>query len=265
MGIRIIGTGHIFEKSVREVREAIYKETPDIVAVELDFVRFKALEEQNFSVDLKDDDFKLNLNDVVRGGSLLVFLQRILSMIQKELGRRYGIKPGADMCAAILAAKDTGSNVALIDRNIDITMNHILAIPFREKMSMFKGVDNPDVLFGLLGGDLERILEEENLNRVMDYLKKTSPSLYSVLVDERDRYMALQLDMLQKKNPDAKIIAVVGAGHRRGIQRYLERLSSGDEISLRPLIEIKRVSVFGVLFLIFGVVVAYMLMKIGSR
>ena len=51
MGIEIIGTGHIFERSVREVREAIYETRPDVVAVELDEARYRALAEQGFSLE----------------------------------------------------------------------------------------------------------------------------------------------------------------------------------------------------------------------
>lgn len=70
MSIRIIGTGHIFELSVKEVRNAIVEDKPDIVAVELDEKRYWALEEQGFSTDLPDEAFSLGvvLRETVRGG-----------------------------------------------------------------------------------------------------------------------------------------------------------------------------------------------------
>lgn len=189
-----------------------------------------------------------------------------LSAIQRELSKNYGVKPGADMCAAIVSANEVGGSVALIDRDIETTLNHLLAIPFREKIRLFTTRDSDlEVLVRLLGGDLERILEEDNLDKVMGSLKKSVPSLYSALVDERDRYMSVQLDTLQKRNPDAVIVAVVGAGHKKGIQRYLEKLDAGFEISLRPLIALRRTSFFSVVFLILAIVLAYIMTKVRFR
>ena len=113
--------------------------------------------------------------------------------------------------------------------------------------------------------DLERILEEDNLNKAMDSLKNNLPSLYAALVDERDRYMSVQLDTLQKSNPGAVIVAVVGAGHRRGIQTYLDKIGSGLEISLRPLIALKKTSFFSIVFLILAIVLAYIITKVRLR
>lgn len=268
MGIEIIGTGHIFEKSVREVRESIHRGTPDVVAVELDGSRFRGLAAQGFSMDFQEGelDFRSLLGNVLRGGSLPVFIQSLLGEMQRELGKRYGIKPGADMCAAILAARDVGGRVLLIDRDIEVTINHLLAIPLKEKIALFTSRDKDlEVLVGLMGSNLENLLEEEILVEVMDSLSRNAPGLYNALVDERDRYMALQLDDFRKANPDSRIIAVVGAGHRRGIKRYLEKLGRGYEISLRSLVSMRKTPIYSVVFLIFAVILTYIITKIRFR
>lgn len=43
--IFLVGTAHVSEKSIREVEEAIERYAPDVVAVELDERRFKALQQ----------------------------------------------------------------------------------------------------------------------------------------------------------------------------------------------------------------------------
>ena len=51
------------------------------------------------------------------------------------------------------------------------------------------------------------------------------PSLYKILVDERDIHMAKQLNKISSLYPDKQIVAVVGAGHIKGILSYLFKLS----------------------------------------
>ncbi len=268
MSIEIIGTGHIFEKSVREVRESIQRLGPDVVALELDDSRFRGLAAQGFSMEFQegDVDFRSLLVKVLRGGSLPVFIQSLLGGVQRELGKRYGIKPGADMCAAVLAAREVGGRILLIDRDIEVTINHLLAIPLREKIALFTSRDEDlEVMVGLMGSNLENLLEEGVLVKVMDSLKRNTPGLYAALVDERDRYMALQLDSFRKKNPDSQIIAVVGAGHRQGIKDYLKKLEGGYEISMHSLVSMRKTPIYSGLFLIFAVVLAYILTKIRFR
>ena len=202
----------------------------------------------------------------MRGVSLLVFMQAVLGEIQNELGKRYGIRPGADMCAAILASKELEGRVLLIDRDIQVTLNHLLSIPLKEKIALFTSREQDlEVLVGLMESNLEGLLQEKNLVRIMDSLKKNTPSLYNALVDERDRYMALQLDSFKKNNPTANVLAVVGAGHLRGLKKYLTDLDSGKEISLRPLVSMNKTSIYSIVFLIFAVVLAYIITRLRFR
>ena len=47
--------------------------------------------------------------------------------------------------------------------------------------------------------------------------------VYKILIDERDRFMARRLSELSKLYPENKILAVVGAGHVKGINKYLTK------------------------------------------
>jgi len=264
--IKVVGTGHIFEKSVREVAAAIVEETPQIVAVELDVARFNALEDGGWRLDAPERDVgivSLLKTAVGGGGSFPVLLQGVLALIQKELGKEFGITPGSDMVAAIQSARAAGCRVALIDRDIDITLNHLLSIPFKEKLRLFShSKDGVGALGSALGANAESLLEEKNIEAIMQSLRNDLPTLYSALVDERDRYMASALLVLVGKYPDAKIVAVVGAGHRAGLEAYLRNPAA---VSSSGLSDRRRVSVFGVLILLVPVIAMYIFMKIKFR
>ncbi|HIH78293.1 MAG TPA: TraB family protein, partial [Halobacteria archaeon] len=49
-------------------------------------------------------------------------------------------------------------------------------------------------------------------------VEKTYPNVAKVLIDERNLYMAERLIELAKNNKDKKIVAVIGAGHEKGVK-----------------------------------------------
>jgi len=264
MGIEIVGTGHILKRSVAEVRESISKELPDYVAVELDIKRFKALEGASFSPEAyRPVSIREIIPTLWRGGSFPVFLQAALAMIQRELGEKYGTRPGADMCAAILSARAVGSRVLLIDRDIEVTLNRLMSVPLRELFTVLASNREEDlqVISGILQGNIEDILKQENLDVLIGMLRNKHPYIYNALIDERDRYMAHALYKTQEKHPESRILAVVGAGHKKGVAEYLEKMRCGQEIEITPLLETKQVSVPRYVMLALLVSAAFILMK----
>jgi pheromone shutdown-related protein TraB len=267
MSVKIIGTGHILQKSVEEVRNAILGERPDIVAVELDYNRFKALEDVNFLPEAYRTriSFKGVLSASVRGGSFPVFIQGILALIQQDLGEKYGISPGSDMCAAILSAREIGARIALIDRDIGITMNRVLRVPLREVLALSSSKEEDlEDLSKISMDKIEDILEKDNLELIIRGFKRKQPSLFSALVDERDKYMADMLEKISVENPEKKIIAIVGAGHLGGLTGYLESLQAGSKIDTAPLLEQKKISVFRMIGLLAALFFSFILFKLKS-
>ncbi|MCZ7397141.1 MAG: TraB/GumN family protein [Candidatus Methanoperedens sp.] len=169
--IILVGTAHVSEKSVGEVNAVIEREKPDIVAVELDKGRFQALKGEN---EVKE----INVRELLSGGKFYEFLlHSLLAFVQRKIGEDTGVKPGSDMIAAIDIAEKNKARVALIDRDIRITLGR-----FWNKMSFFEKLK----LFGSLVG---ATVGMENL---MDISK------------------------------EGTVVAVIGAGHREGIQKYLD-------------------------------------------
>jgi pheromone shutdown-related protein TraB len=214
--IRIVGTAHVSQKSVDEVRAAIEEFRPDVVAIELDPARFQALKQQAQDPSVRD------VLEVKNFNSLLV--QWLLAYLQRKIGFDLGVEPGAEMKAAIGEAEQRGIPVALVDRDIRLTLLRFWnSLGFIGKIKMFWAlivsiaeVDNGQEI------DVESLKDQDVIAVVMEEFRKFSPSGARALIDERDAFIAHQLVLLKAQRPDGKILAVVGAGHRQGITAYLE-------------------------------------------
>jgi len=132
--VTVVGTAHISERSVEEVEETVERERPDIVAVELDEGRYRQMQGET------PDD--LDAGDLLKGNTVFQFLAYwMLSYVQTQLGDRFDIEPGADMKAAIDVAEGLGIDVALVDRDIQTTIQRFWArMSVTEKLRMIGGL-----------------------------------------------------------------------------------------------------------------------------
>ncbi|MDL5360532.1 TraB/GumN family protein [Halalkalicoccus sp. NIPERK01] len=222
--VRLVGTAHISTDSVAEVEETIERERPDVVAVELDEGRYRQLQGE-----LPDD---LDAGDLLRGNTVFQFLAYwMLSYVQTRLGERFDIEPGADMRAAVETAQSLGLGVALVDREIQTTIQRFWArMTLVEKLKLVGGLFLG--MFGYGSGeeeiDVEELTDADVVTAMMAEFRRFSPGGAEALIDERDAYIAHKLLALRNEGHD--VIAVVGAGHREGIERYL-----ADPASLPPM------------------------------
>lgn len=199
----IVGTAHVYEKSVIEVREAIRDEKPDIVALELDPVRLDAL--------LHQEDRKPTLREMKDFGFKNALLLLFMSYLQNKVSSETGIMAGREMIEAALEARSLGIPITLIDRDLRITIQKLMdKVGFKEKLMIFKDLILPEEEYSI-------DYAYENPAALIDEIKVKYPFIYEVLVDERDRYMAENLKRISKE----KVLAIVGAGHVSGIKRYL--------------------------------------------
>jgi len=218
--IRLVGTAHVSQQSVDEVRAAIGEFNPDVVAIELDPSRFNALKRQAADPSVKD------VLEVKNFNSLLV--QWLLAYLQRKIGLDVGVEPGAEMKAAIGEAESRGIAIALVDRDIRITLLRFWnSLGLLEKIRMFWAlvisiaeVDNGQQI------DIESLKDQDVIDVVMEEFRKFSPNGARALIDERDAFIAHQLVLLKSQRPEGKILAVVGAGHRQGIAVYLDNSST---------------------------------------
>ncbi|MBP1947053.1 TraB/GumN family protein [Methanobacterium petrolearium] len=230
--LKIIGTAHVSEKSVEEVRNTILESKPDVVAVELDAARYQNLLNEKNGVQT---DKEIKIREILKGNNLTMFLvSGFLSYFQKKIGEEVGVKPGSEMLAAAEAAQEAGARVALIDRDIQITLKRALNhMTFWEKAKFVYSIIASFFTDDEAIEDIESIKEGDALEEVMGYFQEMSPHAYEVLVKERDAYMARMLLDL-----DGDVVAVVGAGHKEGIR---EKMEHPEEIPpLHQLLELKK-------------------------
>jgi pheromone shutdown-related protein TraB len=209
----------VSEKSVKDVEEAIEAYRPDVVAVELDARRYQSLKEGG------QGQKEIPIKELLKGNNLAIFLmQTLLAFVQRKVGAEMGVKPGSEMLAAISAAEARGLQVALIDRDIGITLARFWAkMSLREKFKMFYSLVFASLGIGTKDIDIDKMTQEDVVSDLIEELREFTPSVAEVLVDERDAYLAHNLlDIGRTK----RVIGVVGAGHREGIRKYLERPST---------------------------------------
>ena len=214
----IVGTAHVSQRSVDEVREVIARVRPDAVCVELDRTRYEALTRANAFRDL-------DVTKVVREGRSLYLLAHLgLAAYQRRLAASLGIKPGAEMLAAIEAANAGGIAIELIDRDIGITLKRT----WRNLGPWKRLTLLASLLFGAGPGDphgsdepvtaqtIEDLKEPKALSEMLNELGRLVPQIKAPLIDERDQYLASKL-----RDAGAgrrHVVAVVGAAHLPGIQ-----------------------------------------------
>ncbi len=217
--LTIIGTAHVSEESVNEVKDTIYEQHPDIVAIELDRGRYEKIKKQMMGIE---EDENISVTRIIKENKVGLFLtSTLLGYFQSKIGADVDVAPGSEMMGAIEASQDLQIPIALIDREINTTLQRALnKMGFIEKAKFAYGL-----IASVLGFDdeeddidIEELKNPENLDELMEMFKDEAPSVYEVLVHERDAYLAGKIMQI----PYDKVVAVVGAGHKPGIERYLD-------------------------------------------
>lgn len=217
----LLGTAHISHKSVQEVEEIIQAENPDHVCVEIDQERYKSLVEGQ---KWKNIDIAKLLKE---GKGFLLLGNLMLASFQKRLGSKLGIRPGEEMRRAIELAQSKGIPITMADREIQITLKRA----WRKAGFFQKNKIMATLLASLFTKEeidekeLERLKEKSALQEMMEEMARHLPIAKSVLIDERDQYLAAKIF----DAPGQKVLAVIGAGHAPGIIKYLELCDQGSK------------------------------------
>lgn len=210
--ITLVGVGHVFAIS-DSVRDIIRSKRPEVVCLELDPARYRALS--------------------TRESSTQVPLQyRLLAYFQKRMADKFGTEVGDEMIAAVKAAGEVGAKVALVDMDAAKVFSLLWRkMSFREKLQLFGGA-----LVGLFASKetVEREMEkyEEHETVYLEKLGDGFPAVKEVLIDDRNRYMAQRISSIAAQH--GSVLAVVGDGHIPGILEQLKPLEA-EAIRLREL------------------------------
>ena len=228
--VTLLGTAHVSRASAEKVRELLDGGGYDAVAVELCPSRYHAILDP-------DALSRMDLFKVIREGKVsMVAANLALGAYQQRLAEQFDIEPGAEQLAAIRHAQAHHKPVLLIDREIGVTLKRVLHnVPWWKRFGLFAGLLGSLISRDEVSeADIEGLKEGDVLEHTFAEFAEDRKDLFLPLIDERDRYMAARLlQELQAQSPE-RVLAVVGAGHLKGIQAYLD---AGME---RPAREIKK-------------------------
>ncbi len=233
--IVLVGTAHVSKKSVEEVRAAVETFAPDIVGVELDQGRYKALSQ-------RAEWAKTPVTEIIRSGRAYFFMASLfLASFQRRLAERFGVEPGGEMIEAVNLAHARKAKLALLDRDIGVTLKRAWRLmTLREKLRF--AWEAWAVLFGIrrladldaaqreaegkppkpedLEAELAELMDEDVLTEMMEEIGRFAPSVKRVLIDERDEFLAKRILLSAK---EGRVVAVIGAGHIKGVRAAIAR------------------------------------------
>ena len=224
--ILLIGTAHISQSSVDEVNTVINQVNPDTVCIELCSSRYQAM--------LAKDQWKnMDIFKVIREGkSFLLFANLIMTAFQKRLGSKLGVKPGSEMFEAANVAEKLNSELVLADRDVKITLQRTWrGMRFWGKMKVLgQLLASLFIREEISKEEIEKLKESDALSEAMKMLAEQSPEMKRILIDERDQYMAEKI----RQSMGKLVVAVVGAGHVKGLTAELENKHNLAELESVP-------------------------------
>lgn len=227
--IVLVGTSHIAQESEKKIDKAFERFFPTICCVELDSGRLKGLLSRKKSS-------LFSLSTMMRVGFAGYVFAVFASLIQSTLGKHINMQPGTDMLHAYKKAQENNIPLHVIDQPIHITLKRLSqAFSIREFCLLLK-----DSVFGIsqkksgltteefvhlkkVGKiDLKKVPEQNLIDVVVKFMKHRYPRFYTVLLHERNIYMCQNLKNLQARHPEAIIVAVVGAAHKKDMLEILK-------------------------------------------
>jgi len=218
--ITLVGTAHISHESVAEVSAIIAQEIPGRVCVEIDANRYQAMTQGSRWENL-------DIGKVLKEGKGFFLLANLaLSGFQKRMGAGIGAKPGEEMLAAVNAAEAAGIPWSCCDRDVQVTLKRAWARSnfWNKSKLMASLIGSAFSNEKLSESEIEQLKDKNELEQMMNELAEYLPSVKEVLIDERDRYLASKIF----ESKEALVVAVVGAGHMSGIERWLMKLDGGE-------------------------------------
>jgi pheromone shutdown-related protein TraB len=220
--ILLVGTAHVSRKSVEEVEAVISTEKPDTVCVELDQTRYDTMVDE-------DRWRKLDIFQIIKQKKVLFMMASlVLGAYQRKMGAALGVKPGAELLAAVNTAKAENAELILADRDIQATLKRTWAnLSFWNKNKMLGALVGAFFASNEISEEqIEELKDRDNINEMMREFARVMPQVQEPLIDERDRYL---MSMIQDA-PGKKIVGVVGAAHIEGMVGYL-----GQKVDLEAL------------------------------
>jgi len=224
--IILIGTAHVSKNSAEQVKEVVEAENPDSICIELDEKRYQSITNENKWQDT--DIFKI----VKERKSTLLLMNLAISSFQKRMAKQFGINAGQEMIQGMESAEETGAELVLADRDIQVTFSRVWGnIGFKGKMMLLT-----QILAGIISKEsiseeeMEKMKEQDMINAMLQEFTEQFPKLKEPLIDERDQYLSQKI----KEAPGDKVVAILGAAHVPGITKEIHKDHNLTKLSERP-------------------------------
>ena len=245
----IIGTAHVSQHSADLVEKTIRDRKPDTVCLELCQSRYDAL--SNPEAWKQTDIFSV----IKSGRAYVLMAQLALSTFQKQLAKEFQIRPGEEMHRAMAICEETGTEIALVDRDVRTTLKRawakagfwsLIKMLFSIMLSMFNAKE-------ISQQDIEKLKQSDELTLMINEFSGAMPGIKTALIDERDEYLASKI----LSSPGQTVVAVVGAAHVPGIKRVFgSSIDVGRLEVLPPPKKAFKVIGWGIPIIILGLIVA---------
>ena len=205
--VLLLGSAHVVDLA-EPIRRQLAERVLDGIAVELDRERAAAL---------------LSPQSGARRARGIPLIARLWATVQRRLGAELGgAGAGEEMKVAARVARERDLPLFLIDDPIRSTLASLVAaLPFKERVSLLLGA--------LLGLFVPSRVVAREMDRYADdpaefatELRRASPTLAKVLLDDRNEHMAERLASLRTRGY-GRIAAVVGDAHLPGLTQALHR------------------------------------------
>ncbi len=228
--ITLVGTAHISKESIDEVTALIQETSPACVAIELDEQRLE-------SIRNPDAWRKMDIIKVLREKKgFLLLANLVLAGFQRRMGKNVGVQPGDEMKAAYMCAQERGIPTAMVDRPIQTTLRRAWSCnglwgKCKLLATLLSSAFDKEAVSG---EQIENLKNKSEMDGMMAEIADYLPVVKSVLIDERDRYLASHIWQAAKAHDGttdapATTLAVLGAGHLPGVERHLAQLAAGTE------------------------------------
>ncbi len=207
----LVGTAHVSRESAQQVRQVIQEEQPDTVCVELCQSRYQSIRQ-------KERWQETDIVKIIKEKKTFLLLSNLmLASFQKRIAKKLDIKPGQEMIAAVETAEEVGAEIHLADRDIRTTLSRTWrAMGLWSKIKLFfQLILSLGEVEEITEEDIEKMKQQDVLETLLAEVGKSLPVLKTILIDERDQYLAEKI----RTAPGKKIVAVVGAGHIPGIKK----------------------------------------------
>ena len=213
---------------MEDVSLVLERERPKVVCVELDRARYQTLTNA-------DTWSELDIRSVLRSRrGFLLLANMVLAAFQRRMGLDAQVKPGAEMLAAVELAEASGARVELCDRDVQVTLRRAWSqssLWGRSKLISALlvtgfGSEKPSP------EEIEQLKTDGALTRMIADLAGYLPKAKSVLIDERDDYLAARIAQAASNAGEGSepVVAVLGAGHKAGVVRSLTEIQAGVKI-----------------------------------